>query len=189
MSDNIKSIVGNSIGTMNGNMMVGDTNNNYYQVEKVEKVENRADVNGNNNIVMQGIYNSNVKIEVTISEKLFQDNFDIIKNIATDVRKVQDLHTEMLKRIEAKIDGNSKKTVILTTPPFIPPVFEGRAEELTQVHDKLFAGENFIMLVNGVGGIGKTTFAVKYWEKYQTEYTHLAFLYVENTITDALLSL
>lgn len=78
---------------------------------------------------------------------------------------------------------------LLTTPPFNPPIFIGRAEELKAVHEKLFAGQNFLMLVNGQGGIGKTSFAAKYWEKYQNEYSHLAFLYVENGIANALLSL
>ncbi|GAB4395424.1 MAG: hypothetical protein OHK0053_03140 [Microscillaceae bacterium] len=45
------------------------------------------------------------------------------------------------------------------------------------------------MLVNGQGGIGKTTFAAKYWDKYQHKYSHLAFLFVENGIANALLSL
>jgi hypothetical protein len=31
----------------------------------------------------------------------------------------------------------------LTSPPFDPPVFLGRDEELVTVHDRLFAGDNF----------------------------------------------
>jgi|GEM_PF-3352662 len=78
----------------------------------------------------------------------------------------------------------------LTSPPFQAPVFIGRQEELQAVHDRLFTpNNNFLMLVNGHGGIGKTTFASKYWEKYQHEYTHLAFLYVENGIANGILSL
>jgi hypothetical protein len=68
--------------------------------------------------------------------------------------------------------------IFLTQPPFQAPVFIGREEELKTVHDRLFTGENFLMLVNGQGGIGKTTFAAKYWDRYQNEYSHLAFLFV-----------
>lgn len=189
MEHNTKSIVGNSIGTMNGNMIVGDTNNQIYQIEKIENISN---IDGNGNITLQGITNSNVTINITVSEELFNKNYEIIRSVKADTEtllKIQQLQTEILKRIEAKLDGKYKKPNFLTNQPFIPPVFEGRAEELTQVHDKLFAGQNFIMLVNGVGGIGKTSFAAKYWERYQAEYNYLAFLYVENTITDALLSL
>ncbi|NJO03972.1 MAG: ATP-binding protein, partial [Bacteroidia bacterium] len=78
---------------------------------------------------------------------------------------------------------------LLTPPPFQPPIFVGREAELQSVHDRLFSGDNFLMLVNGHGGIGKTTFASKYWDRYQDEYSHLAFLFVENGIANALLSL
>jgi tetratricopeptide (TPR) repeat protein len=79
---------------------------------------------------------------------------------------------------------------LLTSPPFQSTIFIGREEELQAVHDRLFTpNNNFLMLVNGQGGIGKTTFASKYWEKYQSEYTHLAFLYVEGGIANAILSL
>jgi tetratricopeptide (TPR) repeat protein len=43
------------------------------------------------------------------------------------------------------------------------------------------------MLVNGQGGIGKTTFAAKYWLEYQDEYTYLGVLYVGDGIAGALL--
>jgi tetratricopeptide (TPR) repeat protein len=86
-------------------------------------------------------------------------------------------------------NGEYKIKRILTSPPFIPPVFLGRELDLATVHQRLFASENFLMLVNGQGGIGKTSFAAKYWEKYQNDYAHLAFLFVENGIANALLSL
>lgn len=77
----------------------------------------------------------------------------------------------------------------LTAPPFDPPIFLGRTTELQQVHDRLFAGENFLMLVNGQGGIGKTSFAAKYWDRFHIEYQHRAFLYVGDGIADAMLSI
>jgi tetratricopeptide (TPR) repeat protein len=73
---------------------------------------------------------------------------------------------------------------ILTSPPFIPPLFLGRDKDLATVHQRLFKGENFLMLVNGQGGIGKTSFAAKYWEKYQNDYAHLAFLFVGDDLSD-----
>ncbi len=42
--------------------------------------------------------------------------------------------------------------------------------------------------MNGQGGIGKTSFAAKYWELYQDKYCHLAFVYVGGGIAEALLS-
>jgi tetratricopeptide (TPR) repeat protein len=87
------------------------------------------------------------------------------------------------------IYGKRQINRFLTSPPFDPPMFVGRNKELETVHAKLTDGQNFLMLVNGQGGIGKTSFAAKYWRKYQDEYSHLAFLFVENGIANALLSL
>ncbi|PPD20598.1 MAG: NB-ARC domain-containing protein, partial [Methylobacter sp.] len=80
----------------------------------------------------------------------------------------------------------------LTAPPFIPSVFEGREEELSAIRQKLFANHNpqhLLLLVNGEGGIGKTSLAAKYWQHYQTDYKHMAWLYVQAGIAEALLTL
>jgi hypothetical protein len=77
----------------------------------------------------------------------------------------------------------------LTKSPFMTKIFLGREDDLQNVHKQLFSGTNFLMLVNGKGGIGKTTFAAKYWQCYEEEYKHLAFLFVENGIAEGLLSL
>ena len=78
---------------------------------------------------------------------------------------------------------------LLTTAPFDPPYFIGRDEELEQVRQKISSGQNLLMLVNGEGGMGKTSFAAKYWLQYADQYRHLAFLYVGGGMTDALLSM
>jgi flagellar biosynthesis GTPase FlhF len=72
--------------------------------------------------------------------------------------------------------GKSKPNY-LTLPPFNTKVFEGREKALQEVREKLLNG-NTILLINGQGGIGKTTFAAKYWRKYENEYQHLGVLYV-----------
>ncbi len=77
----------------------------------------------------------------------------------------------------------------LTNPPFDPPVFLGREEELVAVHNRLFGGDDFLMLVNGQGGMGKTSFAAKYWKNYQHEYQHRAFFFVATGIENALLGI
>jgi len=67
--------------------------------------------------------------------------------------------------------GDRKIKRLLTQSPFQAPIFLGRDKDLESVHERLFGGENFLMLVNGQGGIGKTTFASKYWAKYELEYS------------------
>ena len=87
------------------------------------------------------------------------------------------------------IYGERKIPRILTLPPFIPEIFEGRDDDLQAVHEKLFAGNTLLLLVNGEGGIGKTSLAAKYWQTYGDEYQHAAWLFAQKNLLDALLTL
>ncbi|POZ52509.1 tetratricopeptide repeat protein [Methylovulum psychrotolerans] len=77
----------------------------------------------------------------------------------------------------------------LTATPFIPDVFQGREEDLLAIRAKLEANNLPLLLVNGQGGIGKTSLAAKYWQTYQGHYAHTAWLYAPSRLDDALLML
>jgi len=77
----------------------------------------------------------------------------------------------------------------LTAPPFLPEAFLGRSVELQAIKARLFAGANLLLLVNGEGGIGKTSLASRYYHAYQAEYAHVAWLLSEKNIANALLTL
>ena len=81
----------------------------------------------------------------------------------------------------------------LTSNVFQPEVFIGRAADLQAVHDHLWANpqksENLLLLVNGRGGIGKTTLAAKYYHRYAHQYAHCAWVFAEKSLSDALLTL
>ena len=78
----------------------------------------------------------------------------------------------------------------LTTPPFIPEVFLGREKELTEIFQQLFSNQdNILLLVNGQGGVGKTSIASQYYHRYQSHYAHTAFVLSQKNITNALLDL
>jgi tetratricopeptide (TPR) repeat protein len=77
----------------------------------------------------------------------------------------------------------------LTATPFIPDVFQGREDDLTAIRAKLEASNQPLLLVNGQGGIGKTSLAAKYWQTYQGHYAHTAWLYAPSRLDDALLML
>lgn len=174
----------------------------FKDIFEIHNIQNIADISGSQNIiVIQGITNSNVNIQITVAEKQFfeQKNLLLTNNTDTLIKAQNFLLSyaekikadtseikELVKEIIKKLNAIPK---ILTIPPFIPSVFEGRDEELKAVHDKLFGGQNFVILINGQGGIGKTSFAAKYWERYQDEYHHLAFLYVNSSIANSLLML
>ena len=77
----------------------------------------------------------------------------------------------------------------LTPPPFKPSYFIGRDDELKTIHDKLFTDNPLLLLVNGEGGIGKTSLASEYYRRHRNEYKHIAWLVYQNSITDTLIQL
>jgi tetratricopeptide (TPR) repeat protein len=80
----------------------------------------------------------------------------------------------------------------LTTPPPQPEVFLGRDDDLEALYHRLFnqnSSDHILLLVNGQGGIGKTSLAVKYYHQYQHKYHRLAWLLAEPSILEAILQL
>ena len=60
----------------------------------------------------------------------------------------------------------------------------GRGEELNAITAYL-AQHKPTVLVNGIGGIGKTSVAVKYMATFGNQYKHLAWLTVQSSLTEA----
>ncbi|MCX7094094.1 MAG: NB-ARC domain-containing protein [Methylobacter sp.] len=77
----------------------------------------------------------------------------------------------------------------LTRPPFISDVFIGRDDDIDAVHRQLFNDKPLLLLVNGEGGIGKTTLAAHYYSTYEDHYQHLAWVFAEDKLLDAVLTL
>lgn len=74
--------------------------------------------------------------------------------------------------------------------PVSPSVFIGRENHTRQIHEKLSQKNNHVLLlVNGEGGIGKTTMASQYYFEYINFYSHLIWLVAETSIEDAIMSL
>lgn len=60
----------------------------------------------------------------------------------------------------------------------------GRDAQLKQIRKRL-AEDNSVVLVNGLGGIGKTTVALEFIHRYGGDYRHLAWIEVTDSITAA----
>jgi len=69
-------------------------------------------------------------------------------------------------------------------PPAPPHSFLGREEELTEIHE-LLNQESRLLLVNGIGGIGKTTIAQAYCEQHRDQFRHIAWLTCNPYIAEA----
>jgi hypothetical protein len=70
-----------------------------------------------------------------------------------------------------------------------PDTFIGREKDLKEIRNRLTQGDGFLLLVNGEGGIGKSTLAAKYYYTYKNDYKHCAWLVNEQGIGPTLLQL
>ncbi|MEM6347775.1 MAG: NB-ARC domain-containing protein, partial [Bacteroidota bacterium] len=88
-------------------------------------------------------------------------------------------------------NGRQIPKVLSPTNPLYPQYFIGREQEMTAIHQRLSEDGQFLLLVNGKGGIGKTSLAARYYHKHYPDYLHLAWVLKEpgKSIVDALLSL
>ncbi len=79
----------------------------------------------------------------------------------------------------------------LTPRPQRPEIFVGRKGQLKDLHEQLFTPgtDHFLLLVNGEGGIGKTSLAATYFHRYHKEYAHAAWMLGDTSIAGALLTL
>ncbi|MEM0992547.1 MAG: NB-ARC domain-containing protein, partial [Bacteroidota bacterium] len=90
---------------------------------------------------------------------------------------------------EEEKDQKTDLPKMLTAPPFQTDYFIGRADDLTAIHHKLFKGDHLLLLVNGKGGMGKTTIAARYFRQYAADYQHLAWIFTGESLLEALLTL
>ncbi|GJQ58866.1 MAG: hypothetical protein D8M57_01965 [Candidatus Scalindua sp. AMX11] len=67
------------------------------------------------------------------------------------------------------------KALTARIPKTAPEKIVGREGELNDLHKRLFDNKQ-VVLVNGMGGIGKTTIAQVYTAKYWDEYRHVAWI-------------
>lgn len=79
----------------------------------------------------------------------------------------------------------------LTKPPFQAEVFLGRKKDLDAIQKHFFSKDSsnsVLLLVNGQGGIGKSTLAAQYYDRYKADYMHTAWVGSEKSIANALLT-
>jgi len=77
---------------------------------------------------------------------------------------------------------------LLGNIPIHPDIFLGRNNIINEIHEKLIH-KNFLLLVNGIGGIGKTTLAAQYYFEHINFYSHLIWIVPKKGIKEAIISL
>ena len=76
--------------------------------------------------------------------------------------------------------------VLVAAGAGVPDSFRGRERELEDIRTLLTTRQSALALVNAEGGMGKTTLAAKYWQMYEKDYQHVAWLFCEKGILTAL---
>jgi tetratricopeptide (TPR) repeat protein len=77
----------------------------------------------------------------------------------------------------------------LTQKPFYTNFFIGRDTDLAAIETDYQKNNHLLVLVNGEGGMGKTTLAAQYWFLHEARYKHLAWVFADRGIGSALISL
>jgi tetratricopeptide (TPR) repeat protein len=83
----------------------------------------------------------------------------------------------------------TKTPRFLTQKPFNTNFFIGRDTDLAAIETDYQKNNHLLVLVNGEGGMGKTTLAARYWFLHEARYTHLAWVFADRGIGNALISL
>jgi tetratricopeptide (TPR) repeat protein len=85
--------------------------------------------------------------------------------------------------------GDKKIPCHLTNSPFRSEYFIGREQDMEAIEGEYQRQIKLLMLVNGDGGMGKTTLAAHYWYVHESRYKHLAWLNADRGIGMALFQL
>ncbi|MCB0634152.1 MAG: ATP-binding protein, partial [Lewinella sp.] len=91
-------------------------------------------------------------------------------------RSKNKIHKALLELLDDLFSDTSKSTTILLTPlPVLEDKLIGREEELMTLHKTLHDSQR-VVLMNGMGGIGKTTTAIAYANRYKEEYRYIIWI-------------
>lgn len=91
----------------------------------------------------------------------------------------QNIHSDVINiLLPAKIPKFLNPNNVLIPDEFIP-----RDKELEEIEERLNSQNRPLLLINGEGGLGKTTTAYAYWKKNIDKYNHLAYLSGQGNLT------
>jgi hypothetical protein len=129
----------------------------------------KISTDGKGNITLQDISGSTVTVNVNDPDKINELTRTMESNIAQQFKQF----------IKPLTDYSLKIPRELTLIPHINPEnILGRENELIKLFSELFNNKK-VVVVNGIGGIGKTTIAQAYIGKYYDSYKH--FVWVSQT--------
>ncbi|MCD6273875.1 MAG: trypsin-like peptidase domain-containing protein [Deltaproteobacteria bacterium] len=100
---------------------------------------------------------------------------DNLETLQKEFHSRQKRWSDLRNKFLTPIDKDQRPKRLTAKLPIISPdKIIGRRDELEDLHQRLFDNKQ-VVLVNGLGGIGKTTLAQAYIGKYWEEYHHVAW--------------
>jgi tetratricopeptide (TPR) repeat protein len=95
--------------------------------------------------------------------------------------RIEQNTTKILDKLETLKPESTHlpKELTLKIPKIHPSEVIGREKELEELHQLLFDNKH-VVVVNGLGGIGKTTLAQAYMSLYYDDYLHIAWISQSN---------
>ncbi len=118
----------------------------------------------------------------------FQEQLGSEKHFYTRYENKQDLCNQIYDQLEKLgylINSHGRP---LPQAPKPPSNFVGRDDLLIEIHQQL-AEHNRLVLVNGLGGIGKTAMAQKYVERYRAEYNSVVWIFIQNGLVQDMVTI
>jgi tetratricopeptide (TPR) repeat protein len=150
-----------------------------------------------NNIIEALKNNTNI---IPPDEKQINNFLDLFKkNVKADSElkslAIEENYKEEIFKMSEKMNELLNRQLIQNIiPKEITPIYKipkedivGREDDLKNLRKSLLENKK-IALINGMGGIGKTTLASVYANEYYFEYSHIVWLTIENTLEQAIIS-
>ncbi|GAA4395895.1 hypothetical protein GCM10023187_03370 [Nibrella viscosa] len=146
--------------------------------------QNTIKVAGDGNITIQDVAAGSITINTynpdDITKKLKELNdtqlSSLLQLVDQQNEQLSGLFIRLLKETASKKHKTRlPKELTLTLPKTHPDDIIGRENDLDELHT-LLQTQKRVVVVNGLGGIGKTTLAQAYLHKYYDDYHHIAWI-------------
>jgi len=136
-------------------------------------------IDGNNNVVVKHIYGSSVTVNYNDVEKIKLEIDRLGQEILTATNEqikseIQDA-LEVLSKVYNREIFPDRLTVI---PNITSEDVIGRETELREI-DELLTANDKVVLLSGIGGIGKTTLAKYFLALFKDKYQHIAWIGID----------
>lgn len=110
-------------------------------------------------------------------------DFKRLNGVETDKHNLTaDIKIRLLKLLTSLPTDQIKENTILAGKMEVPtPKFIGRHRELSEIHDAFSNGQK-VVVISGMGGLGKSELAKAYAYRYKQEYDNVLFVRYEESI-------